>query len=278
MSLGGWVDRRFGVSLAAGGAMVAAVGWLDDRRGVRATVRLCVHLLAATLVLWAVGGWDRVHVGPIVLPVGMLGIVLGAAGVVWCTNLYNFMDGIDGLAGVEAVHVAGVAALVSGLTGRMDLALVSLALAAASAGFLAWNWPPARVFMGDVGSGFLGFAVGALAVWSDASGGLSILGWITLFGVFVVDATVTLVRRLLAGDRWDRAHRQHAYQRLAMGGSGHRRVTLGVAGLNLAIGVGVVATVYFPSLSPWMEFGLLGTVAVLYYLVERRWPAAFGAG
>lgn len=272
----GWMDRHWAFSLVAGGGLVATIGWIDDRRGVRALVRLGVHVIAATLVLWGIGGWVRIGFGSIVWSVGSIGVVLGIAGIVWCTNLYNFMDGIDGIAGVEAVHVATTAALISVVIDRMDLAFASAALAAASIGFLLWNWPPARIFMGDIGSGFLGFSIGALAVWSDATGGLSVLGWVALFGVFVVDATLTLVRRLVAGDRWDRAHRQHAYQRLAMAGLGHRFVTLGVVGLNSVLGSGVLATVYFPGLSPWMELALLGLIILVYWQVERRWPAEFG--
>ena len=147
------------------------------------------------------------------------------------------MDGIDGLAGAEATlgrdHRRG--AVPAGRDGRPRAGRRSSSPAAA-AGFLGWNWPPARIFMGDVGSGFLGFMFGALSLIADRSGALPLALGLLLAGVFAFDATVTLVRRMARGERWYQAHRSHAYQRLVQAGRTHAEVTGGVLLVNLGLG------------------------------------------
>jgi Fuc2NAc and GlcNAc transferase len=160
--------------------------------------------------------------------------VIVVVGLVWLLNLYNFMDGIDGLAASEAVCVAlglAGAAILAGYRG--EALWFALLLAGSSLGFLYWNWSPARIFMGDVGSGFLGFALGALSLDTMRGAGLPVHVPLILFAVFVTDATVTLVRRVLQGARWHEAHRSHAYQRLARRYGSHRPVVVGVLLVNL---------------------------------------------
>jgi len=154
------------------------------------------------------------------------------------TNLYNFMDGIDGLAAGEAVTVASVLALVCAASGLGGLAAAYAALAASSLGFLTFNWSPARIFMGDVGSGFLGFAFGALSLMAERDvdrtrWSLPVLVSILLLGVFIVDSGVTLVRRAVRKCRLSEAHRDHAYQKVVRAGGRHSRVSGGVLALNL---------------------------------------------
>jgi len=122
------------------------------------------------------------------------------------------MDGIDGLAGSEAVCVAFGIALFCWLSGARDVAAVSIILAAACMGFLVWNWPPARIFMGATGSSWVGFMIGAVALTGSEKTGITIWPWVILLGVFLVDATVTLLHRLASGQTWYEAHRSHAYQ------------------------------------------------------------------
>jgi Fuc2NAc and GlcNAc transferase len=154
--------------------------------------------------------------------------------VVWLLNLYNFMDGIDGIAGVEAVTVALAACLLAWLAGLgVEAWWPMLLLAAGVAGFLVWNWPPARIFMGDAGSGFIGLMLGLLSIQAAQLSFELLAGWLVLLAVFVTDATLTLLRRLLRGQPLTEAHRSHAYQYAARRLGGHRSVTLAVAGINL---------------------------------------------
>jgi Fuc2NAc and GlcNAc transferase len=252
-------------ALLIGGGAVALVGWIDDRRGLPAPVRAVVHLAAAAASLTVAD----VGLAPVAL-------ALAAFGVVWSTNLYNFMDGIDGLAGIEAVSVGILAGLMLIIMGRADLALVPLVTAAASTGFLAWNWPPARVFMGDVGSGFLGFVFGTMAVVSDRWGAVPATTWLMLLGVFVFDATVTLVRRVARGERWYQAHRSHAYQRLVRIGVSPAKVVAAVLLLNGgAAGLAWIALI--DRRLQWAcVLGELVALSMVYLAIERRAPMTAG--
>jgi Fuc2NAc and GlcNAc transferase len=143
------------------------------------------------------------------------------------------MDGIDGIAGSQAVFVATTGALLSATGGEPGLNACLYGLAGACAGFLVWNWPPAKVFMGDVGSGFLGFVLACCALYSTARGLLSLWSWLILMSAFLADATTTLARRALRGEKLSQAHRSHAYQVCARRLGGHRRVTLAFTLINL---------------------------------------------
>jgi len=163
-----------------------------------------------------------------------IGYVLAVLSIVWTLNLFNFMDGIDGIAASEAVFICGSAWMLSLLPAGAAGSVGALALifCAACLGFLVWNWPPARIFMGDVGSGYLGFVIAVLAIAADHDDPAAPWPWLILGGVFFVDASVTLVHRALRGERVYEAHRTHAYQWLARRW-GHRRVTVSVGLVNV---------------------------------------------
>lgn len=219
-----------------GASAVAMVGFLDDRRSVPVRWRLLTHGLAAVWALAWVGGLPAVVVFGHIVDLGGLGHVLAALYLVWLLNLYNFMDGIDGLAGVETITAGAAAAflcLLSGASGEsLNSALVPATLAAAAMGFLCWNFPPARIFMGDVGSGFIGLVFGILSLQAAVGAPRWLWVWLVLLAVFVVDATGTLLIRLASGERLSEAHSGHAYQ-MAARRWGHRRVTIAVAAINL---------------------------------------------
>ena len=247
-------------ALGVGGALVAAVGWLDDRRGVSARFRAAVHLIAAGWAAYWI--WGELS----------LAAVAGVVCLVWAINLYNFMDGIDGLAGAEAGSVGIMAGALFLMAGREDLAVVASLVAAAATGFLGWNRPPARIFMGDVGSGFLGFTFGALALIADRSGALPLALGLLLAGVFAFDATITLLRRMARGERWQEAHRSHAYQRLVQAGRTHAEVTSGVLLVNLVLGVlAWLAQSGHLSVGAAVLAGIV-VLTVLYLAIERRRP------
>lgn len=261
LALRGIISGEVAAAICGGGLLVAGVGWLDDQHGLPAALRAVAQALAASWALYWLGGLPSLNLGVTRLPLGSVGFVLGVVGIVWFVNLYNFMDGIDGLAGTEAITVAGTAALLIGGTrvgllpnpgmteaapGAASIALVSSLLVPASAGFLVWNWPPARIFMGDVGSGFLGFTFGVLAVASENSGALPLLVWVLLLGVFVVDATATLLRRIWRRERWTEAHRTHAYQLAVQAGHTHKQVTLAVLGVNIMLGAAATVACVWP--------------------------------
>lgn len=260
------------LALGGGGAMVAAVGWLDDHRHVPAAWRFAVHIVASVWAVGWLGGMPQLELGALRLGLGAGGALLAVAALVWLTNLYNFMDGIDGIAGGEAVAVGGVGGALLWAAGERGLAAVALAAAAAAAGFLVWNWQPARIFMGDVGSGFLGFFFGALALASERAGGPPVLVWILLLGVFVVDATLTLFRRAARGERLHEAHRSHAYQRAVQSGWSHARVAGTVLLLDALLAALGAAAWLRTAWAPACFAAGAALLLLAYAGVERRRP------
>lgn len=244
------------LALAGCGLGIAIIGFLDDLFHLSAGIRGIVHFGCALLALQFLPIGSDIFkpfsegLFPFVVP------LLFSIGVVWLINLYNFMDGIDGLAGVEAISVAlgaGLLLFYSGETGGYFLLL--LLLAASVFGFLMLNWPPARIFMGDACSGFLGFFFGTMALFTAQSTSMTLWTWLILLGVFVVDSTVTLVTRVCRGEKFYEAHRSHAYQILARRLSSHKKVTFTV----LAVNVLWLLPWAFCSIS-WPVYGLLFTL------------------
>lgn len=223
------------IAAAGSGVMAATVGAADDHRSVPAQWRLLVHFAAAIWVLYWLGGVSAVPLtGTADIAPGLLLDVAAVLALVWLLNLYNFMDGIDGIAGFEAVTVCAGGAIVCIYTVPDSIFWVMPALLGASVvGFLVWNFPSARVFMGDAGSGFVGMAVGSLAITAASEHGPLLWSWLILLGVFVVDATITLARRLLGNRKIFDAHRSHAYQHASRRFGSHRIVTVAVALINI---------------------------------------------
>ncbi len=216
-----------------GGFLVAGVGYLDDCSHVRPQWRLLVHLAAATPVVLALGRVPPMIMFGYELNLGIFTFVLEALFIVGMVNIYNFMDGIDGIAGLEAVTGGGAASGLLFYDDSPNFAVLAAVLVMANLGFLIWNWPPAKIFMGDVGSGFLGFCFGSLAVVTTAISPRFTWMWLILLGVFLVDATVTLFRRMLRREKLYRAHRSHAYQYASRKFGSHLPVTIAVGVINL---------------------------------------------
>jgi Fuc2NAc and GlcNAc transferase len=261
-------------ALGGAGALVALIGWIDDHGHVSPLGRAAVHVAAAAWALYWLGGVDSVRVADAELALGAVGTILTLFGIVWLINLYNFMDGIDGLAGGQAVTAGLTAGLLLWSDGAHGLAFVSLSIAATASGFLVWNWPPARIFMGDVGSGLLGALFAILAVASEKTGALPLTCWLVLLAVFVTDATCTLVQRIFSGQQWYTAHRSHVYQRLIQGGWSHRRVT----GAALSINVFILAPAAwcmarYPMLAPYLLAIVYLGLGGVWWWVQSRFPA-----
>ena len=197
---------------------------------------------------------------------------MSAIGIVWSINLFNFMDGIDGLAGSQSVLIFATGAMLLGGRGNYSLGAISAILAAASAGFLPWNWPAAKIFLGDVGSGAIGYAIAFIAIASENASSVPLVVFAIVGGLFVLDATVTLTRRFVRGSRLADAHRDHAYQRLARRWGTHRSVTIAAAGVTLALAALSTAGMIYPRLLlPSLVLGGALLLALLIAL-ERHAP------
>jgi UDP-N-acetylmuramyl pentapeptide phosphotransferase/UDP-N-acetylglucosamine-1-phosphate transferase len=236
--------------------LLGIVSFIDDVRGVSVSVRLLAHIIAA----------GTVAAGAVYPDLGFGAALAVVLGTTWMANLYNFMDGSDGLAGGMALFGFSFYGMAAWLAGAESYALVNFGIAAASAAFLVFNFHPARVFLGDVGAVPLGFLAAALGV----------VGWerqywhwwfpLLVFSPFIVDATVTLVRRALRRERIWEAHKEHYYQRLVRMGWGHRNTALAEYTLMLACGIAAFAAL---SSTPATQAGVIAAAALVYFTVAR---------
>ncbi|AIO75607.1 glycosyl transferase 4 family protein [Burkholderia multivorans] len=249
--------------IAAAAAGLAAVSQIDDRRGLPARVRFSMHLAAVVALIAAFPAaapwWVLVGVGFM---------------MVWLINLYNFMDGADGLAGGMALFGFGayVVAALSGPIPSPDLAVAGSAVAGAALGFLLLNFHPARLFLGDAGSIPLGFLAGALGYWGWSRGIWPIWFPALVFAPFIADASVTLLRRMLRGEKFWEAHREHYYQRMVRAGVGHRRTALYWYLIMLG---GIIVAVWAkgrPEQQQWLSFfAWYGVLACIGLVIDMRW-------
>lgn len=243
-------------ALLGAGSGIAVLGFMDDHGHIAARWRLLGHFASAGWILFCLGGFPPLP--ELSSQPHWLMQILAVIGLVWLLNLYNFMDGLDGLASMEAISVCLGGALLCGLSEQDHsfLLISELLLAAAVAGFLIWNAPPARIFMGDAGSGFLGITLGALLIQATWINPKLFWGGLILLGVFMVDTTLTLIRRLVRGERIYEAHRRHAYQYAARQYHSHRAITLGVTLINGGWLLPMALWVVMGGLPAWVGLGL----------------------
>jgi len=226
------VPAELVIALSGGGMAVAVVGLLDDQQRVSAPLRFVVHVMAAVWAVAWLGGLPPVRVGDNLITFGWPGYPLAVLGIVWVLNLFNFMDGIDGIAASEGTFVAWTGAML-GPGQSSGVAAAGLILGAACLGFLPWNWKPARIFMGDVASGYVGYVIAVLALAAAQHDPVALWVWLILGATFFVDATVTLLRRLRRREHVSQAHRTHAYQWLARRWGSHAKVTSAAMLINV---------------------------------------------
>jgi len=271
------VSGTFSWGYFVGALLVALISFLDDIYSIPVFWRLLVHSLAAILLIGDVETWHGIsYLGK--LNLGNFGYVLTFLWIVWMVNLYNFMDGIDGLAGLQAI-IAGIGWLILGyLLGMPSIYLFSGIIASGSLGFLLHNWNPARIFMGDVGSAFLGFTFAALPLLSrtlaSKSPDLLPVAAVLFVWFFLFDSIITLLRRAFRGERIWTAHREHLFQKLVSSGLSHRRVTVLYGLLASILCVSVLLSVQFRDDIGWAMFPVVVvlTTILLSLVYKRRGP------
>ncbi len=239
------------------GTLLSLVSYLDDVYELSPKLRLIVQALVSSAGLYALGGLSVIDVGFYTIQNQVITNGFAFIGIMWCINLYNFLDGIDGYAGSEALFLALAGWLLFG----GDQFLV---LSASVAGFLVWNWHRAKIFMGDVGSTLLGYTVAIFALYYQ-NNGYSIFIWIILFGLFWFDATLTLYRRYKNDEKLSQAHRKHAYQRAVQSGLRHDSVVL----LGLVANMILLAFGYGALKNPQWLFVWLGVTIILLYILMK---------
>ena len=229
------VPRSEITAVAIAGLLVAFAGYLDDHQRIAgATIRLIFHSVGALIIVGVVGLPTKLEILGLSIENNLLLSILGFLYLVWLLNLFNFMDGTDGIAGVEAVFVCAAGAFLNlNSTANFTHSASALIIAASTLGFLFYNWSPAKIFMGDIGSGYLGIVIGGLSLMSAQQNPDLIWVWIILIAVFVSDATITLIRRLTRKQKPHIAHRSHAYQHLAIQWNSHAKVAITISVVNL---------------------------------------------
>lgn len=236
LALNSTLDRVNLLALCCAGMIVAIAGHLDDRQKISgATIRLVLHAISAIVLIVGIGFPSQILLFDQTINTGIVGSILGVIYLMWLLNLFNFMDGTDGIAASEAIFVCLAGAILNHhVLSGINHSAAAVVLAASIFGFLLYNWSPAEIFMGDVGSGYLGIAIGGLSLMAAKQQHEILWLWIILLGVFVSDATVTLIRRLLRKQKPHVAHRSHAYQHLAIRFDSHAKVSLFVLAINVA--------------------------------------------
>lgn len=253
-----WQTSVFLAALASGALALMAISWLDDRHTLPPLPRFLTQIVIVAIALWLLPGHLTIlsqH-----LPIWLERLLVGL-GWLWFINLYNFMDGIDGITGTETISIGVGVSLISG-----PLSAPALAVAAVGAGFLVWNWHPAKLFLGDSGSIPLGFVLGGLLLLLAIEGHLAAA--LILPAYYLADATITLVRRALAGEKVWQPHRKHFYQRAVQGGKRHDQVTLLIMAANLCLIVTALGTVLW---SPGLGIAAALVVTALLLGLMQHW-------
>lgn len=261
----GWPGPMGWIAVSA--LLAAAISFADDLHELPPGIRLLVHAMAAAVLIS----------GGIVLPWGWLGIGLTFLAIIWMLNLYNFMDGMDGFAGGMAVAGFTFLGIAGWWGGAQAYALYCWTVGASALGFLLFNFPPARIFMGDVGSATLGLLAAAFSLWGIHDGLFPIWFPLLVFSPFIVDATMTLLRRAWRKEKVWLAHRTHYYQRLVQAGWGHKKTVMVEYALMLSAGISATVLLLYPG---WRIAGLIIWCAIyilLAYVTDRCWAKARGS-
>ncbi|GBE09377.1 putative undecaprenyl-phosphate N-acetylglucosaminyl 1-phosphate transferase [bacterium BMS3Bbin11] len=223
------------VSLVLATLAYAVLGWQDDKHDLPAPIRFLFQLLiAAIFIEWLV--WNRM-LDFTLSSGGIVVILFSVLWIVWMANLYNFMDGIDGISAVETIMLGTVTSFWFAMSGANSIAIICIAVAGAGLGFLRWNWSPAKIFMGDVGSLALGAFFAIIALIGSSILNIPFIAFLILYAVYLADSGVTLLYRMIKRERWWQAHRSHFYQRAVQSGYSHAQVSLAVMVINLLLAV-----------------------------------------
>ena len=285
------LEPNFSYALIFGGASIAAIGFIDDVYSLKPSKRFIATLLVTGLCVLLIGMPSVSFIGFSLQPSPAL-FVLEVIAILWILNLFNFMDGIDAIASLEAISVLLIAAALLVLLPPSSETLhtqveVLLIIAFATVGFLIWNWPPAKVFMGDVSSSFLGFVLALFAAHTSVEQTMNVWVWLILLGLFFLDAFITMIRRVLNKEKFYQPHRQHVYQRLALYLQKNKDASPDIARAYAHKIVSLlVLAINFLWLAPWaymakhhseyaMLFALISLtpLLILFILAQRRFPS-----
>ncbi len=263
-------DSHMALAWIVCGLGFGLLGWVDDHNDVSVIWRLMLQLiLAAAFCLIAFSAPGNASMSWTQLDF-FAGLWIAALGIAWIVNLYNFMDGADGFAASESLVVAGAGGVIAAVAGAAETMVIAFSVAGAAAGFLWWNWQPARIFMGDVGSYFVGFQFGAL-ILHDFIVGIGPWMWLILLTPFVVDASLTLCWRFARRERWWQAHRSHIYQLLVLRGWSHANVSIRLCVTTLVfLAPAALIVMIHPHLGPLITGTVYVLAAIIWAIIRTK--------
>lgn len=247
------------------GIPISIAGFVDDIISVSSGLRLAIQAVFTSLAVLFLGGISSVDIGFTVLNSSVIFNILAVVGIIWFINLFNFLDGIDGYISTEVIFICVAIFLLSGIE-------LPLFLAVATAGFLIWNWQPAKIFMGDVGSTLLGFSIGIFTIFYQSTGQTSIIVWLMLASLFWFDATLTLFRRWRNREKLSEAHRKHAYQRIVQAGFSHQKTVLYSVIFNILILGLTWLGIIIPKMLLLFFFLNVAGLYVIVKIIDRKYP------
>jgi Fuc2NAc and GlcNAc transferase len=258
------IERELYFALLSG-SIIAVISLVDDFINIKPIIRLIIHFITAIIAFSFLNGLRPLIIPGFELNYNILIYPFVIVGIVWFINLFNFMDGVDGFAASEAITLCLVIYFLSGN-------MINLLLISCISGFLFWNWPKAKIFMGDIGSTQLGFILIILGIYFHNSFQFSILNWIMLSSPFWFDATLTLFRRWRNGEKLSQAHRKHVYQRIVQYGFSHLKVNISLFLINLFVFIIILIYREFK----FLQIPLFLITLISFYLitieVDRRVP------
>jgi len=241
--------------------LLSTLGWMDDRYGVAPLVKFIIQIGIAIFMIGSVGAVRSLDIGGVPISLeGYFAEIFTIVWIVWLVNSYNFMDGIDGLAASQSAITSCTLGIWFNMYGDVLVSLFCYVIMAASLGFLVWNWSPARIFMGDVGSVALGGVFATLFLMGNVEHNIPFSSFVILLAIFLADTTITLVRRLVCGKAVWQAHKEHYYQRAITAGVGHGQVTIAI--ILGSVLMAVLATLDMSRTEPKIMW-LLITILVL---------------
>lgn len=247
------------------GFPLTLTGFADDVFNLKPGVRFLVQFICAASALWFLGGLQHCQLSMVDCQWSFLLTPIAFIAIIWSINLFNFLDGIDGYISTEVIFIGISLFLLAGSS-------LGILLAASVGGFLIWNWPKAKIFMGDVGSTLLGFIVAVFAVYYQNTQQISIVVILILTAVFWFDATITLIRRILNNEKLSVAHRKHAFQRIVQAGWSHQKTTLWNLVINsLGLGFAFIATKYMIMQEILLAI-YLGVLFLLLRYIDKKKP------
>ncbi len=223
------------LALDLGVIIVAITGWVDDHKHIPAFIRAILYGIASALSIYYLDIEFNIFPNSSGLMLKYSLVVMSVIMIVWLINLYNFMDGTDGFSAIQAISTSMMSSLLFYVAGQEAMFIISMVVAVSTSGFLYWNWPPAKIFMGDVGSCVLGFSFGVLAIVGEMTNSISLSVWFVLLSVFICDASFTLILRIVRHEKWYEAHKSHAYQRLISLGVSHKKLAVIFIAINIML-------------------------------------------